>query len=640
MGLFRSIFIPLFFSAQRPSMKARIVFCFMLLICSNASFAQGSSEQLHALSAHPQWQKLLHINASRNDVSYINSNSFFLSSKRDNINPHNELLATINAMTLPVSGDTNQHAQCKFPARLIFLKQHLDNSFNAMLPNVQCEQYKAWRLDANISSISVVFASGYMSNPASMYGHLFVKLNRSKKQSDLLNYSLNYGAIIPDNENPVVYILKGIFGGYDAAYSDKQFFRHQHNYGEVELRDLWDYKLALSSADIDLLVAHIWELLPNKFDYFFIDENCAFHIAKLLELVLTEPIISDQSLWVLPSAVAKGIAENSYADGALLDSVTFIPSRESVLNQKFSQLALSQQQIGTELISNAFEFSQSKNYQRLTDSDKAQLIESLFSFHEVNKRLNPEQPNLKVNRRKLIRERLSLPSGRQSGEKQLTNKVAPHQGMPVSKVSLGTLHHDSEQNFITAGFRMTYFDDLSTDKNQTKFSNLEMLDVELIANDDTTKVLRLDLVDIDSLYKESIQWTDQHSWAWSVRTGFEQLQNNCIDCGIYFGEGEIGKSYLLSNTLVYAMVGGKFFWGEEEDIASSAKIGILSEINDRLEAKFEIKQLYGLMSERSYDIKYRGVINYHFAKHWEARLFAEKAESTVVGIKFNYFWGF
>lgn len=623
-------------------MKARIVFCCLLILCSNITLAQVPEEQLHNIAKHPQWHKLLHLKPASVHLSYINTDEFFLAANNNgkSSDPLAELRATIDAFNLPLGDDANQHAQCKFPARLLFLRQYLNAQSPSDFPQINCQKYNTWRSDADISSISVIFASGYMSNPASMYGHLFVKLNRSAQQSELLNYSLNYGAIITDNENPIVYIVKGIFGGYDAAYSDKQFFRHQHNYGEVELRDLWDYKLALSATDIELIVAHIWEVLPNKFDYFFIDENCAFHIAKLLELVLNKPIISDDSLWVVPSAVAQGISQSHYKNGPLLESVNFIPSRESVLNQSYKQLSELQQQIGLQLINNNYEFSRSPNYQGLSETEKSELIETLFSYHDVMKRKQPDLKNLAVNRRKLIRERLQLPAGSKLHYSAPAKKVPPHKGMPVSKVSIGGLHNSSTSNFITSGFRMTYFDDLSTDKNQTKFSNLEMLDVELISNEQKTKVLRLDLVDIGSLYKESIDWSNDNSYAWSVRGGFEQLKNNCIDCGIYFAEGNIGKSYLFSDSLAYAMLGGKAFVGDEEDLAVMAKMGVLMEINDHLEAKFEIKHMYGLKTETSYDVVLNAEINVHFAKNWEARFYTEKAESTIFGVKFNYFWGF
>ena len=53
-----------------------------------------------------------------------------------------------------------------------------------------------------------------MSNTASMYGHLLLKFSDSDnhKSNNLLDNSLNYGAIVPNDENPLVYVLRGVFG--------------------------------------------------------------------------------------------------------------------------------------------------------------------------------------------------------------------------------------------------------------------------------------------------------------------------------------------------------------------------------------------------------------------------------------------
>lgn len=43
---------------------------------------------------------------------------------------------------------------------------------------------------------------------------------------------------MPDDENPVFYVFKGVFGGYEGGFSNTEYYHHNHNYGETELRDL------------------------------------------------------------------------------------------------------------------------------------------------------------------------------------------------------------------------------------------------------------------------------------------------------------------------------------------------------------------------------------------------------------------
>ncbi|GAA6170346.1 hypothetical protein NBRC116592_00160 [Colwellia sp. KU-HH00111] len=478
-----------------------------------------------------------------------------------------------------------------------------------------------------------------------MYGHLFIKLNRDHnsttkhKTSELLNASLNYGAIVPNKENPVMYVLKGIFGNYDAGYSDQQFYRHQHNYGNVELRDLWDYKLSLTQEDVDLIVAHIWELLGNKFDYYFIDENCAFHIAKLLEIVLPNPLISNNSLWVLPSDVAKGIVQASYNASMLLEKVDYIPSSESILRDYYQQLTVTQQNIAQALVALNFDFT-NKNYQQLAVQDKKIIVESLFQYINVMKQKQPDNKQLEKNKKKLIKERYQMPIGKIISVQPTQSKFPPHQGMETSKYSLGYASVKQNQ-FLTAGFRMTYFDNLSMNLAKQPFANLEMIDIELIATDDEIRISKVDLIDIDSLYIPAIPWANGSESAWSVRAGYEQVNNQCFDCGIYFAEGDIGKSTLYQdNHLLYAMLGGKIFFGSEDDINLSAKMGIISQFSDRFKLKLAVQKITDSNFSKASQTIWSGEINYQIAPDWELRFLVNKQYSTKIELKVNYFWGF
>ncbi|MEI8605051.1 DUF4105 domain-containing protein [Pseudoalteromonas sp. B160] len=65
--------------------------------------------------------------------------------------------------------------QCKYPARYQWL---LSQGLEFSEPKVECTELIEWRDKQPIHSVSLVFASGYMSNPASLYGHMLLKLNR------------------------------------------------------------------------------------------------------------------------------------------------------------------------------------------------------------------------------------------------------------------------------------------------------------------------------------------------------------------------------------------------------------------------------------------------------------------------------
>ncbi|WDE13084.1 DUF4105 domain-containing protein [Thalassomonas haliotis] len=611
-----------------------------LVFFTRPAFAGSQSPE--SFAENKQWHKLLHYPLAAAKPGYITSDSFYLSAngRRD---PLAELTATIKAFyrEKKTANPGEKHARCRFPARFKLITRHVDLSPFGQLPAVNCQDYQNWRQQVDIHSLSVVFASGYMGNPASMYGHLFLKLNRSStRKSDLLNTSLNYGAIVPEQENPVVYVLRGIFGGYDAGYSDQQFYRHHHNYGDVELRDMWEYKLNLSADDVDLIAAHIWEVLGNKFDYYFIDENCAFHIAKLLELVLTEPLIANSSLWVIPSAVAKGLEQANYQDKALLENITFIPSRESVLHDYYRQLTPKQKAIAGELINDGFNFA-NKGYRQLAVKEQKTILETLFQYQNVIKQKQADAGVVKANTRKLMRERLKLPPGRAIAQGKNSGKKAPHLGMKPSKYSLGVADIDSSKQYLTAGFRMTYFDDLSSSVARNPYANLEMLDFEFISDEKKTRLLRLDLLDLDALHTPGVPWRGETPYAWSVRAGYEAFNNACLDCGIYFVEGDIGKSYRFGeNSLAYGMLGGKVFAGHRDDVTVTGKLGLLTSLGGKAKMKLELQQAARLNLSQSYRHRFYGEINYQFAPDWEVRFLLTSSAATLIGLKMNYYWGF
>lgn len=613
---------------------------FVIFYTSSLSVYAVEKQSIESFSQNKLWHNLLHYKQKKTNQSYVTSNSFFLD-KNGSQDPYAELLATITAFYHSNENNSERkHPQCRFPARFSLITKNVELKRFGELKPVECVEYNKWRKQLNVKSISVVFASGYMSNPASMYGHLFLKLNSAQHSTDLLNTSINYGAIVPKDENPIIYVLRGIFGGYDAGFSDQDFYRHHHNYGDIELRDMWEYKLALSFSEVDFLMAHLWEILGVNFDYFFVDENCAFHIAKFLEIILKGSLIADDSLWVLPSSVAKGLAEVKHNQKNLLSEIVFIPSRETKLQQVYTQLSPTEVNAAQNLIDNNFDFSDTE-YHELSPSERKTVIEALFEYNNVIKHKNDQTLSVRKNLKLLMNERINLPVGRTKWAKNEPNNSAPHFSNAPSKFSLGFTNIEHEKNYLTAGFRMTYFDDLSSNIARAPFSNLEMIDITLIAIDEQLDILDIDLIHINSLYQAPLPWNENLSSAWSVRAGYEQLYNNCFDCGIYFAEGSLGRSIRINTDgLVYSLVGGKIYAGKQDDISLSLKLGYITSINESIKIKLELKESIGFERDSNNKLKYLSEINYQLSPDWEIRFVAEKEESFLISVKMNYFWGF
>jgi hypothetical protein len=111
-------------------------------------------------------------------LSAVHSASFFLAEKgpRD---PLQELHATIRAFAEPLEDSADNHAQCRFKGRYIWLLSKLQVDLG-VFPNVQCDSYNKWTKGFAVDSISLLYATGYLGNPASFYGHTLIKLNSAK----------------------------------------------------------------------------------------------------------------------------------------------------------------------------------------------------------------------------------------------------------------------------------------------------------------------------------------------------------------------------------------------------------------------------------------------------------------------------
>ena len=157
------------------------------------------------------WINLLHYKRatlplqSDSYSSYVDDEKFFLSDEGAT-QPDAELLATLRGFFETSDGDN--HAQCRFPARLDWLSQQL-NIQDQYLPKVDCPLYKQWREMVNVEQVVLVFPAHHLNSPSSMFGHTLLRLDPPSdgKNSDWLAYGVNFGANIPAGDNSLLYAV-------------------------------------------------------------------------------------------------------------------------------------------------------------------------------------------------------------------------------------------------------------------------------------------------------------------------------------------------------------------------------------------------------------------------------------------------
>ena len=170
-------------------MRPKAFFFLFSLFFSVSIWAENQASQLRfttlknkaeKLNLHKDryWLKLLQYkkNALRGYTSLAKGEKFFMS-KEGRYSPQKELEAVLRGFIFG-SSTSKEHPQCRFPARFDWLKKKL--SFKRRVPKVSCPKLNAWIRELNPESVKLVFASSYLGNPASVFGHTFLLVKKNK----------------------------------------------------------------------------------------------------------------------------------------------------------------------------------------------------------------------------------------------------------------------------------------------------------------------------------------------------------------------------------------------------------------------------------------------------------------------------
>jgi hypothetical protein len=320
--------------------------------------------QQKQLAKDIQWQNLLHFKPTFLGLgpleSQIQSRSFFVSSQGKK-NLQAELTAFIEGLfQTPIDSSELESMQCRFPARYSYLKTRLPEFHH--WPDRPCPRFDKWFAALRGNSISLVFSSYYLNNPSSSFGHTLLRMNKAPSERDgrryeLLDYGVNYAANA-NTKNPLIYTFKGLFGGFPGTFTTVPYYYKVREYNNAESRDLWEYELSLKPAVVDMLVAHIWEVGPTYANYWYLTENCSYHMFTILEAADPELKLTEHlKKYVIPPDTVQVAMDSP----GLVRSLHFRPSVRTELFERLKSLnenekeilyqAVKQKSVTTELTS-------------------------------------------------------------------------------------------------------------------------------------------------------------------------------------------------------------------------------------------------------------------------------------------------
>jgi hypothetical protein len=252
------------------------------------------------LAGRQQWLRLGHYRSTwlGGVESQAEGDNFFLS-PRGRRDPAAELEATLRGFLAELApydekAEANrgvQHPICQFPARLLWLSRELEID-RARLPAPDCKRFRDFAASLRPRGVAVVFSSYYLNNPSSAFGHTFLRFHKddptvSEDRRQLLDFGIDYSASVDTTFAPV-YAVKGIFGLFPGVFGRVPFYFKVREYNDFESRDLWEYTLRLDAAQLELLVAHLWEVGSTWFRYYYLTANCSYQILALLEVAAPE----------------------------------------------------------------------------------------------------------------------------------------------------------------------------------------------------------------------------------------------------------------------------------------------------------------------------------------------------------------
>ncbi|MCO4757119.1 MAG: DUF4105 domain-containing protein [Oceanospirillaceae bacterium] len=529
---------------------------------ADPSWAWQQQADRLALQRHPVWLKLLHYEQDFTEKSgyrsAIHSTSFF-QAEDGYTQPNAELIADIQAFFKPVESDPDTHAQCRFPARYMWLKQQIVQGSQSTIQSPEdliCPAYSQWTDNNSVTSLSVIYATGYLGNPASFYGHTFLKFNTTGSASSLLDKTINYGAVVPDAENPITYIFKGIFGGYIGGFSEVDYYFQNNNYGENELRDLWEYQLNLKSDSTQLVVAHTWEVIKKEYTYFFFRKNCAYRMAELIEVIEDVKIITPHMI-TMPQALIQSITSAEVDGSPLVKAVNYHPSRQTKLYEKYLSLNADEKEIVHRIVSHPEQLD-APDFQQRPVLSKQLIVDTLLDYLQFIR--SPEERATDVTTpfyRRVLKERYRMPPGEPNIIKR--SGSPPHQGRDPSLIQIAVVHNSESENGLLLSLRPAYYDVLDSDNSHVRDSALTMGKIELIRSEDKGTDLRsLTLVEIESINGAVTGLPEDNGSGWRLKAGLEQHDLACDSCLILRGQAYYGYSRRISsNVLLGGYAGGQ-----------------------------------------------------------------------------------
>ncbi|MBI3356097.1 MAG: DUF4105 domain-containing protein [Nitrospirae bacterium] len=547
---------------------------------------------------------------------------FFLSTE-GKTNPAAELESTLaQFFSTELVGRSQQPAQCAFVARYHWLREQL--GFDATrLPPLACDRFDHWYKDFEVHSITLIFPSAFLNNPASMFGHTLFRVDQKgqTEQTRILAYTINYAADVPPDAG-IAYPLRGIFGGYRGYFSTIPYYLKVQEYRDIENRDIWEYRLNLTETQLRRFLMHAWELGNAYFDYFFFKENCSYHLLALLDYADPTLHLTDEFvIWTVPADTVRLIVSKP----GLVSDIVYRPSRSNVIRRKRESLPAAGRALAHRITQDLGELT-SPAFTQLDLSQQAFLLDLASDYLRYRIDTTDAPPSeLKERNRAVLtaRSQLRIPSQEFT---VLPFAKQPELGHKTSRASVGGGWRNND-TFEEVTVRAGYHDLLDPEVGYTPDAQIEMASITArhYNRADHTRLERATLLNLLSLAPIDAVF---HAPSWKVNIGMQTIRHNgCQFCSNGLVNGGIGgamESRLLKREVLFAFAEAEANYSpayqERHRVGGGATVGMLADITDRWKLMATGTYFKYPLGEKSDDIRWFIGSRYTVAQDWSLKL--------------------
>ena len=471
-----------------------------------------------------------------------------------------------------------------------------------------------------------------------MYGHTLLRLDALEDQGDAgwLSTAVSFGADVDAEDNSLLYAYKGLAGGYRGTFVIDHYYKKIQEYDRIEHRDIWEYRLNLSSEETERLVTHLWEVRGVGFDYFYFDENCSYRLLELLEIARPGiDLTGEFRLTAIPVDTVRAI------DAAgMIESATFRPSQLTRLQHALQQVPAEDQELIIGL-SDDVKISVTDAFTRLPPDRQKAIVDIAYEYLRYQQSGKARDPAAAKRSHRLLL-LLNTYSKGTTTDLAIPAPGAPDRGHGSKRTALG-LGKRLDNHYAELGFKMSYHDLEDNEYGFLRGAQINIGSVQIRAEEnESVRLYRLDLADILSLTPRTAFFKPL---SWKIYGGLERQLTRGVDQLTAHVTGGAGGSWkLLENGQVYALATGRLEVNKQLQRAIEPAIGFSSGLLQHFgptTARLDFSGEYFL--DGIYRLRAAYIQNFVISTNHSLRLSAvyewqEKDEYSDVQLNYQYYF--